>query len=376
MAIMSKVLFLQSEVTDPYPLYATRRAQQPVSWSPEDHVWAVYGYNECTALLQHPAAMIPPQHTEKNQALNEAARMLVARLARVANPPVHPVLRQSVMGLLAQLQPLAIDAMLSRLLGASKEIDWVDTVCRKLPAMAVMQGLGFTEGDIALLLPQTEPLTKVMLPEKTAAQAKEASDAAESALAIARRHILAHPLLRTLAQDQDALDTHAVNLIGLLIQSVDAGRGLLGNAMLQALRHLSAGATPDRKTCEQLVVETLRFDPPIHNTRRIMADDVRLGGQVLQRGDAVLVVMAAANRDPAVFERPEQFDPVRTNNDKHLSFGTGIHECAARHFSVALATQTLATLFSRTRVRLMPQDIAYAPMVNARLPQRMMLALG
>lgn len=376
---MNKVLFLQSEVADPYSLYATRRAQQPVCWSAEERVWAVYGYNECATLLHHPAAMIPPQHTEKNQALNDPARMLVARLARLANPPAHPVFRQAVMGLFAQLQPVAIDAMLSRLLGDSddsQEIDWVDTVCRKLPALAVMQGLGFAEGDIALLLPQTEPLTKIMVPEKTAAQAKEASDAAASALAIARRHILAHPLLRTLAQDQDTLDTYAVNLIGLLIQSVDAGRGLLGNAMLQALRHLAADAKPDRQTCEQLVVETLRFDSPIHNTRRIMADDMRLGGQVLQRGDAVLVVMAAANRDPAVFERPAQFDPVRTNNDKHLSFGAGIHECGARHFSVALAAQTLATLFDRTRVRLVSQDIAYAPMVNARLPQRLMLALG
>ncbi|KRB94031.1 cytochrome P450 [Noviherbaspirillum sp. Root189] len=375
MAIMNKVLFLQSEVTDPYTLYAMRRVQ-PVCWSAEDHVWAVYGYKESTTLLQHPAAMIPPQHTEKNQALNDAARMLVARLARLANPPAHPVFRQAVMGLFAQLQPHAIDAMLSRLLGDSKEVDWVDTVCRKLPALAVMQGLGFAEDDIAILLPQTEQLTKIMLPEKTAAQAKEAGDAAESALAIARRHILAHPLLRTLAQDQDALDTYAVNLIGLLIQSVDAGRGLLGNTMLQALRHLAVGATPDRQTCERLVVETLRFDPPIHNTRRIMADDVRLGGQVVQRGDAVLVVMAAANRDPAVFERPGQFDPARTNNDKHLSFGAGIHECAARHFSVALAAEALAALLGRTRVRLMPQELAYAPMVNARMPQRMMLALG
>ena len=376
MTNVDQALFLHSEVADPYSLYATRLAQQSVCWSGGAQLWVVYGYNECAALLQHPAAMIPPQHTEKNQALNDAARMLVARLARLANPPAHPVLRQAVMGLIAQLQPVAVDAMLSRLLGDSKEIDWVDTVCRKLPALAVMQGLGFAKDDIAMLLPQVESLTRIMLPEKTAAQAKEVSDVAEPALEIARRHVLAHPLLRTLAGDQDALNTYAVNLIGLLIQSVDAGRGLLGNAMLQALRHLASGATPDRQTCEQLVIETLRFDPPIHNTRRIMTDYVRLGGQVLQQGDAVLVVMAAANRDPAVFERPEEFDPARTNNDKHLTFGTGIHECAARHFSVALAAQTLTTLLGRTRVRLVSQDIAYVPMVNARLPQRLMLALG
>ncbi|WP_428338994.1 cytochrome P450 [Mycobacterium sp.] len=85
------------------------------------------------------------------------------------------------------------------------------------------------------------------------------------------------------------------------------------------------------KTAAQSAVtafeESLRLRPPFHFFRRTVAVETELAGQRLTTGDAVLVSFAAANRDPARFADPEQFNPDRAEW-KHLTFGHGIHLCA------------------------------------------------
>ncbi len=103
---------------------------------------------------------------------------------------------------------------------------------------------------------------------------------------------------------------------------------------------------------------------------------MELGGNLLKAGQSVLLVLAAANRDPAVFARPDHFDAARANNGEHLTFGAGIHLCAARHFSVALAADALMALFdSGRRVELLQREIAYESIANIRLPTQLMLAI-
>ncbi|RJF99825.1 cytochrome P450 [Noviherbaspirillum saxi] len=373
---MKKALFLQSDVADPYVVYAKQRQHHSIVWNETDSLWAVYSHAACTSLLQDASAWIPPQHADRNRLLKDAGRMLVAHLARLANPPAHLAFRQAVMALFAQLQPAAIDTMLSQLLGDATETDWVATVCRTLPALAVMKGLGLAQTDIERILPHTECLTKIMLPAKTEEQVNDINPVAEEVFSIVSRHIVATPALRALAPDEATLNIYTANFIGLLIQSVDAGRGLLSNSLVQALTRRADDTRPGRQYWQQLVVETLRFDPPIHNTRRVVTQDTQLDGQWLRQGDQVLLVLAAANRDPAIFAHPNQFDPARAGNDRHLTFGAGNHACAARHWSVALAAETLATLFEKKTVRLLPQEILYAPLVNARLPQQLRIELA
>ena len=355
---MENVLFRQSESDNPYPLYARMLAEQPVYRDESNGIWAVYSHAACTQVLQATtAAHIPaPQPA-----------MLTHQLARLANPPAHPAFRQAAMDLMTRLQPAHIAALLARLLGASAEVDWVDTVCKKLPALAVLDGLGFGQEDIASILPQLEGLTKLMLPNKSAQQLAEANAVATDIHARVARHVAASGV----AGDDNQQAIYVANLIGLLIQSYDAGRGLLSNALLQALTHGRHGDWP------ALVIETLRYDSPIHNTRRVLVEDMMLHGRTLSRGDAVLLVLAAANRDPAVFSHPHDFDPARCNNDAHLSFGGGIHHCAARHFSVKLAADALAALFAAGRkIRLLQPAMTYEPMINARLPRQLWIALG
>jgi cytochrome P450 len=151
---------------------------------------------------------------------------------------------------------------------------------------------------------------------------------------------------------------------------------LLSNALLSLLRSSDAAAT-DAGAVPRIVVETLRFDPPIHNTRRVAAEDIRLQGETIAKGQAVLLVLAAANRDPARFGNPDRFDIERSNNGEHLTFGAGAHTCIAQHFSVRLAVDVLQWLRDHyPRTQLLQRDICYEPLVNARLPRQLRIALG
>ena len=90
----------------------------------------------------------------------------------------------------------------------------------------------------------------------------------------------------------------AANLAGLLLQSCEAGAGLLGNALVLAGRRGIRGAVLDGQA-ETLVDEVLRTDPPVHNTRRFLAASAEICGQRIEAGETVLLVLAAAANDRA-----------------------------------------------------------------------------
>ena len=107
----------------------------------------------------------------------------------------------------------------------------------------------------------------------------------------------APPALRTLREDgaraQIPAAVLAANLVGLLFQSCEAGAGLLGNALVHAGRQgLSTDAAcADAQT---IIDHVIRHDPPLHNTRRFLADSITINGQRIEAGQTVLLVLAAA----------------------------------------------------------------------------------
>ncbi|WP_420475649.1 cytochrome P450 [Noviherbaspirillum sp. ST9] len=355
-------LFLQSDIADPYALYAEMRAGQPVVFDERNGIWAVYTHAMCKRVLENGTAHIPPLAAAS--LMNTASQTLTAHFARLANPPRHAEMRDAVMRLLACMKKVDAGELLVPLLGESGECDWVGAVCKKLPALAVMQSFGFSDADIDRVLPLMGPLTKLMLPHKTEAEAVAMNAAADVILALADEHLARH--FPALAETEARRSMHACNLVGLLVQSVDAGRGILSNALLQAARLRAV------KDWHGLVVETLRFDPPIHNTRRILTEPLELGEHLLPEGATVLVVLASANRDAEFFEDAGKFNMDRSNNAAHLTFGAGMHSCAAHRFATGLAVDALRALFHR-RVELRQEEIACEPMVNARLPKEIRL---
>ena len=82
----------------------------------------------------------------------------------------------------------------------------------------------------------------------------------------------------------------------------------------------------DEKENLKIIEETIRFDPPLHMFTRYAQEPVTVAGHSFERGEQVGLLLAAANRDPEVFEQPETFDPSR-NNTRQLAFGAGLHFC-------------------------------------------------
>ena len=115
----------------------------------------------------------------------------------------------------------------------------------------------------------------------------------------------------------------------LLVAGFETTTNLIGNAV-QALQRTPgqwAALAADPGLAAAAVEETLRFDPPVQLTARFAHEDLEVDGVPLRRDSGVLVLLAAANRDPAVHPDPDRFDLHREQAAPHLAFSGGVHYC-------------------------------------------------
>jgi cytochrome P450 len=89
----------------------------------------------------------------------------------------------------------------------------------------------------------------------------------------------------------------------------------------------------DRSLIPAVIDETLRIETPVIGLARTVMADTELAGQALSAGEKLLFVLNAANRDPAAFDRPDEFACPRADGS-HLAFGHGIHRCAGEHLAL------------------------------------------
>jgi cytochrome P450 len=125
---------------------------------------------------------------------------------------------------------------------------------------------------------------------------------------------------------------------------------LLG-ASLQTLGERSdiqAQLRKDRSLLPNFIEESLRHESPVKGDFRLNRRPVNVGGVDLPAGTTVMVVQAAANRDPRRFDDPSTFDPARKNARQHISFGRGIHSCPGAPLARAETRVALERLLDRT----------------------------
>lgn len=383
---MNQVLFLQSDIQDPYSIYFSKRKEQPIHWSAADNLWVIYSHKDCQYLLNEPAALVPGPAHAHTDALNEHTLLILNNLVRLSNPPAHTITRQVVMQMFGKMNPVNVtNAMDELLAGINNEFDWVQNISKQLPALLLLKGFGFNRNDVDTLLPVVETLTKIMQPIKTMEAVTTLNKVSTQAWHVIENHLYGLRWFNTLVNmygnhmsDLEAMRSCCIsNLIGFLIQSYDAGRGLLSNTLLQALRQQTPpDSFHDVAYAQKFVTETLRYDSPVHNTRRIASSDITVWNTTIREGEMMLLVLASANRDACRFEQPEWFNINRSNNNHHLTFGEGAHQCVARHFSPHITAEALVYLFRRFRnIRLCNRMIVYEPLVNARLPKELVIAV-
>lgn len=160
-------------------------------------------------------------------------------------------------------------------------------------------------------------------------------------------------LLSRLAQldGDDRLDDEEMRATGLLVLGAgfETTVSLIGNAVaaLDAHPEQLAAAKRDPALWGNVAEEVLRFDPPVQLTLREAYEDTEVGGVPMSKGEAVLVLLAGANRDPEVFAEPDRFDIHRENAGNHLAFSSGVHYCLGASLARLEATVGLRALYER-----------------------------
>ena len=139
-----------------------------------------------------------------------------------------------------------------------------------------------------------------------------------------------------------------INLSALLVAGNLTTTDLIGNGVRLLLKHPAelAKLRADPKTVNSVVEEVLRFEPPVEITGRIASRDMDVGGCPMKPGQAMSVLLRAANRDPEAYPDADRFD-VSRKHKSHVSFGGGAHICIGAPLARLEAQVALVRLFER-----------------------------
>lgn len=344
---MEDILFLQSEKKDPFGFYKQMLNQNPIYYDQKNRIWGVYSAKACREILNNSAAVIPPVtiHPDASQRI----RFILHHLPRLTNKPGHEFLRSVSSRLMQSLMPSEIPSLFHLVIGEPKtpaSLEWVTDVATKLPITALLRGFGFPITQIEGIASEMLNVVKIMTPAVSREEIEKINISVEEVFRICSLQITSH------LQIKNDAEVYTANLIGLLIQSYDATRGLLSNSLLRAMNEANPYRN-DLSYYQQVVHDTLRFDPPVHNTRRVLIDNIHIQQHSLNKGDQILVVIASGG----------------LQDDELLSFGDGVHSCIAKYFTIDLTAQVLHYFFNKyVQITLSNEEILYEPRVNVRMP--------
>ena len=367
---------------DPYPYYAEMLRRRPFHRDEALGLWVAASAETATAALASPAGRVrPPAEPVPLALLGGAAGEIFARLVRMTDGDAQARAKRAIVATLASVMPEAVAAEAPRWAGAltdgaARDPAGLDALIFALPMHVVGSLLGFAPAQLPDVAERMRAFVAAIAPGSSP-EAVERGSAAAAGMVTLTQDLIDTPdggLARRLheaAEREDGVDPAAVtaNAVGFLSQTHDATAGLLGNAILAlgARPELRRRAAADRTLLPGLVQEVLRFDPPAQNTRRFLAEDARIAGHGLRAGDTVLVLVAAANRDPAFNPDPDRFDPDRIDR-RMLTFGHGRHACPENGIAAAIAVAGLDALLERIPEAAWPDEaVGYRPSA-ARIP--------
>ncbi len=409
-----------SSRADPYPLYARLR-QTPVSRQDDPGqgegapghdapgVWVAASHAAILRLQNDPRLSVETQPpTQRPSTGNPVTDYLVNPIKNritdrhqpflFRDPPAHDGLRAATVHQFTPARVQAMRARAERLVGGmldrkvgAHEIDVIDDLAYPLPVAIICELFGVPEGDEARFHDWSSQLATAVEPglavsEETRIENARTFDAISDYLGdlvAEKRRRPRDDLLSGLANhatpdgdrmgDFDLIST----AILILVAGHETAVNLIGNAWLTLMRHPRElerlRADPGR--APRVVEEVMRYDPPVQLVSRKTLSAIDIAGTTIPEGEALVLMLAAGNRDPAAFPDPDRFDPDRTGT-RHLGFGGGLHYCVGAPLGRFEAEAALTALARRlTAPRLIEDPPPYRRPATLRGPEHLRVAV-
>ncbi len=370
-------------LANPYPLFHRLRREDPVHWDPFLHAWIVTRYADVLEVLHTFSADRTPTPEQLAgmglSQLGPIAQVMVkqmlfmdapahTRLRGLASKAFTPARIETLKGHIGEIVNHLLDEI-----AKSDSMDVITDLAEPLPAIVTAEMLGVPVSDHRKLKTWSANFAEMLgnfqhnpdrVPEmlRTVEEMTAYFRDAVRELKLRPRDGLIHSLL-TAEIDGDRLTEEEViaNTIVTMVGGQETTTNLIGNGLLSLLRN------PEEleRLCGNLnlipcaVEEMLRFESPSQHTARLAPVERELGGKTIRKRQAVIAVMAAANRDPERFPDPDRFDITREDN-RHLAFGYAAHFCFGAPLARVEGQITFEALLRRfLNLQLEPQKLVW-----------------
>lgn len=328
---------------DPYPVYRAIRERGPVVQNPLLGFWMVLEYETAQTVLRDHETFSSVLETDPVLDFLGAPTMLFS------DPPDHERLRGAVGRAFKarHVRALAptIEEIVEELLTPLRDdpaapYDVIGELAYPLPVIVIAELLGIPPSDRDEFKTWSDGVVSLNrfaeADPDAVEEARRCADALRGYFADVideRRRSPGDDLVTRMieANEEGTVTDEEVMAacILLLVAGNETTTNLIGNAVLAFARHPDERrrVVEDPSLVRNATEEALRYDGPVQSNIRRATRDVELAGETIPEGSLVLVLLAAADRDPAVFPAPDDFDVARDNAAQNVAFGSGIHYC-------------------------------------------------
>lgn len=353
-------------VADPYPALADQRARHPVAWHEPTQMFLAFSHPVVSSVQRDRrlGRIWRDKQPEPHQPADylEPFNLLHRNQMMENEPPEHTRLRRPVAaafnrGHVERLRP-RVQALAAQLLEEvdADGFDLIADFAEPLPVLVIAELLGVPTSYADSLRSWSQAIVRMYeVPPgpgvvDAAVQAAREFDAFVRELVDERRRAPQDDLVSDLAGSAELTDDEVVAAVVLLLNAGhEASVNVFGNGLVAMLRagHTLGGLLERGHDLALTVEEMLRYDSALQLFERTATEDVVVGpegGQVVvEQGQKIAVLLGSANRDPDVFEAPEEFRPERTPNN-HVAFGVGVHFCLGAPLARMELFESLTTL--------------------------------
>jgi cytochrome P450 len=334
---------LDELVADPHPALARLRAAEPVSWLPALSGWLVTRHDLAVRVMRDPAAFTvdDPRFSTARVVGPSMLSLDGGEHARHRDPFVPPFRPAPVRERFAGFVASYADSLVSGFAPAGS-VELRSAFAGPLAVAVVADALGLAGADAATVLAWYEAIVESVSSVTAGGSPTAAGSVAFESLRSAVSRTPAPGSVLAAAAHGLSEDEVVSNAAVLLFGGIDTTAGMITNLV----RHLLlAGEGP--AALPNAIEESARLEPAAAVVDRYATHDVSLGGADIAGGDLVVVSIAGANRDPAVFEDPDRFDAARANARLHLAFAQGPHFCLGARLARTEADIAVRALFAR-----------------------------